>query len=259
MSKNWDICAIRMEEAVHRGRILKTNATYVRLYKNYISFLSEPTEEPHDNCTYLDEPIFVTQNNVDRYFDEVIRECPTHSKAVLEKILDTLNWALLNLENPRASKIIVSDTMQIAMEDQQELHFSHKTESDAKNDPHQGLKELYSAEQNISFVRQIFHPNRQSSLSLHFCYCWGTNNGVRGGSIRVMTFRDLNMSDGYGPENETEESGRKKTLLLIFRKGKWHKENFKHPKQTGVQRHRDWRRCSVFATAMSVIMKMKPI
>jgi hypothetical protein len=171
--------------------------------------------------------------------------------------MDALNWALLNLEDPCSNKIIVTETMQIAMEDQQEIHFSHKSEAESKIDPHIGLKELYTEEQNLLFVRQILHLNRQSSRSLHFCYCWGTNNGVRGVSIRVMTFRDLNMSNGYGPENESEESGRKKTLLLIFCKGKWHKENFKHPKQTGVQRHRDWHHCSVFDTAMSVIMKMK--
>jgi hypothetical protein len=74
--------------------------------------------------------------------------------------MDALNWALLNLENPRSNKIIVTKTMQIAMEVQQELHFSHKSEAESKTDPCIGLKELYTEEQNLSFVRQVFHPNR---------------------------------------------------------------------------------------------------
>jgi hypothetical protein len=63
-SSYWEICEIRMEEAINCGRILKTNQTYVRLLKNFISFLQEPTEDPHDESTYREDPLFVTQNNV---------------------------------------------------------------------------------------------------------------------------------------------------------------------------------------------------
>jgi hypothetical protein len=82
-SSYWEICKIRMEEAINRGRILKTSQTYVRLFKNFISSPKETTENPHDESTYRKDPLFVTQNNVERYFDEVVHECPTHSKAVL--------------------------------------------------------------------------------------------------------------------------------------------------------------------------------
>jgi hypothetical protein len=68
--------------------------------------------------------------------------------------------------------------------------------------------------------------------------------------MRGMRFCDLNISYGFGPE---EAPPRNKTLLLVLRKGDYHKDRYSSNQQVGVQCHRDYRRCAVFATALLVI------
>ena len=76
-----------------------------------------------------------------------------------------------------------------------------------------------------------------------FSYSWGKNAGVCGASTRAMVLCDLNLSYGFGPELFAP---RNRTLLLILRKGFVHKDKHTTDKQVGVQRHRDYKQCSVF-------------
>ena len=67
---------------------------------------------------------------------------------------------------------------------------------------------------------------------------------------------DLNVSSSFGP------AGRKnleKMVLVVMRKGNLHKERHDTDKQAGAQRHREYRKCSVFATAVLVIMKLREL
>jgi hypothetical protein len=47
-------------------------------------------------------------------------------------------------------------------------------------------------------------------------FTWGNNAAVRGGSTRNLVFADMNLSNGYGPE---EQGPMSRTLFLIMRKG----------------------------------------
>jgi hypothetical protein len=79
---------------------------------------------------------------------------------------------------------------------------------------------------------------------------------VRGASSRKVTLCDLNLSYGFGPE---EDAPRNRTLMLILRPGDVHKDRYTTAQQVGVYRHRDYRRCTVFATAALVIMKLRKL
>jgi hypothetical protein len=120
--------------------------------------------------------------------------------------------------------IIRTASIKSSIEEQQQLNHVYKMALNSKVDPHKKIKELYSDSQNLDIIRQIWVPNRKYSNDLHFAYCWGTNNGVRGASIRAMQFRDLNISSGYGPCKE--DSSMNRTLLLIFHSRMVHKERF---------------------------------
>jgi hypothetical protein len=82
------------------------------------------------------------------------------------------------------------------------------------------------------------------------CFTWGTNSGIRGASQRKLVKCDMNMSHGFGVE---KAGPRSRTLLLVMRKGKGHKDNFTMDKQVAVWRHVDYQLCSVFATALHLI------
>jgi hypothetical protein len=145
--------------------------------------------------------------------------------------------------------------LQASIEDQQQHNHTFKIAKYASIDPHKGIKEFYSESQNIEIIPKIWDPKRKYSNDLQFAYCWGTNNGVRGASIRAMQLHDLNISLGYGPNRDDSIINR--TLLLIFCSGIVHKERFTILQKNSVHRHRDYHWCSVFATSLLVILKLQ--
>jgi hypothetical protein len=82
----------------------------------------------------------------------------------------------------------------------------------------------------VNIVTQIIEVGNFSQ-DLHFIYCWGRNAAVRGASLRQMRFCDLNITTGFGPK---ASAPRDKTLLLVLRKGDYHKENHQTNRQVGV-------------------------
>jgi hypothetical protein len=117
------------------------------------------------------------------------------------------------------------------------------------------LKDVFSDDDIVKLVDAMFQL-RADSLDLLFSYTWGKNAGLRGASSRKMLLSDLNLSSGFGPELAAP---RNRTLLLVLRKGAVHKDKHTTDKQVGAQRHRDYRQCSVFATAALVIMKLRSL
>ena len=99
-------------------------------------------------------------------------------------------------------------------------------------------------------IINYLYSYRPDSLDLSFSFLWGINAGVHGSSSRSFTLSDLYISIGFGPEVSPP---RNKTLMLILRKGNTHKDKHITNRLVGVQRHRDLRLCSVFATGMLVI------
>jgi hypothetical protein len=69
-----------------------------------------------------------------------------------------------------------------------------------------------------------------------------------------MVYEDINMSRGFGPE---EEGSRARIPLLVLRKGGKNKDNFATDKQVGCWRHKNYLLCSVFALSKHVIWDLK--
>jgi hypothetical protein len=65
---------------------------------------------------------------------------------------------------------------------------------------------------------------------------------------------DVNMSKGFGPE---QEGPRAPIPLLVLRKGDKNKDNFTTDKQVGCWRHKNYLLCSVSALAKQVIWDLK--
>jgi Centromere DNA-binding protein complex CBF3 subunit, domain 2 len=72
----------------------------------------------------------------------------------------------------------------------------------------------------------------------------------------VVTLCDLNISTGFGPESLPP---RNPTFLHILRRGRVHKDNRILDKQVGVQRYKDFRLCTVFATAALLTSKLRAL
>jgi hypothetical protein len=139
------------------------------------------------------------------------------------------------------------------MSEQQILHLAYSTKANAGTDPHRGLRDIYSNEETLKIIHSIWNM-RVDSLDLLFSYTWGKNAGLRGASSRSVVLADLNVSYGYGPE---PVKPRNRTLLLVLRKGSTHKDKHTTDRQVGVQRHHEYRQCSVFATACIVLFKLR--
>ena len=262
-------CDNRMRKYVAVAR--KPNETYSSIYKQFIRWFDEKrlhfpivTEEEAavdqqrqalTTRTSDQGTVFVTQRNVDLYFSTYLVSVPTSTLQAMRRIVSGLTWILQRVEDRSASSLLFSDCINRAMGDQQLHHVAYRTEAYSGSDPHNGLKDLYSPEQTLQLVCAIWEK-RLDSLDLMFSYSWGRNAGVRGASSRKVVLADLNLSVGFGPE---AKAPRNRTLLLVLRKGALHKDNHTTDQQVGVQRHRDYRMCTVFATAALVIMKLREL
>ena len=91
---------------------------------------------------------------------------------------------------------------------------------------------------------------RADSLDLAFLFLWGINAGVRGSTSRSFSLSDLYSSTGFGPEKRPP---RNFTLMVVLRKGNVNKDKHITDRQVGVQRHLDYRLCTLFATGLAVI------
>jgi hypothetical protein len=159
------------------------------------------------------------------------------------------------IESNLTRHLIKSDYIKQKCEKQHQNYIQTCATKNIAVDPHKGLKDKMSLEEKIIIVNTIY-KQRLDSLDIAFSFLLGINAGTRGCSSRQFTLSDLNLSYGFGPESTAP---RNRTLLIVLRKGAFSKENFSTDHQVGVQRHRDYRLCAVFATAALVISKLRQI
>jgi hypothetical protein len=264
-SSVWDYCNDRITALPS----LKYNNRYFSVYKAFCTWIDDkivhsPIVDETDIVLVPDVDfinsrvnkygtVFTTQNNVDVYFSTVLVHISSMSAAVMRMKVSALTWFLRNVEQPGADPIAFSDRITTAMHDQQIDHVEYTSTAFASSDPHKGLKDLFSERQTVLLVNGMW--KRNDSDHLMFAYSWGRNAGVRGDTTRKVVFCDLNLSNGFGPETSPP---RDCTLLMILRKGLT-KDKHNTTQQVGVQRHCDYLRCTVFATAVLVIMRLREL
>lgn len=257
----WRYC----EERLWRIRVQhtrKTNNTYKCIYKHYCKWLQSALLNEDLRINHIaglpEGVVFITQHNVEAYYTE----CVVHMDGGMDcvhKKFTALKWWLKNVENrpiknsPGTGTTIKKTPMILEAITQQQANYNDgENEMHAGSDPHKGLKDLLSEEEIARILEQVWA--RPDYADLAFSYLWGKNAGVRGASSRKFLLSDLNLSRGFGPEREAP---RNRTLLLILRKGKKNKDKHNTDRQVGCQRHRNYLECSIFATAVLVIMKLR--
>ena len=121
-------------------------------------------------------------------------------------------------------------------------------------DPHGGVKDVVPEEDRRKCMTYILKEMPRDWSSMAFNYTWGNNATLRGASLRLMEYCDLNVSRGFGPERFGPLS---RCLMLILRRGERHKHRADTDQQVGVWRHRDYLLCSVFSSALLITYKLK--
>jgi hypothetical protein len=239
----------------------KTNSKYIANYKRYIEWLetqlnnnSDERIQVHIEWTRPERagdsiyPIYITQNNVEMYFRYEVAVNHVGIKATIRRTFDSLRTIGEKIENPRGEYVIVlSPSISTSIDEQQQRQNNRQQFADS--DPHHCLKDVMSTEDVEKIIKYIY-TERPDSLDLAFVFLWGINAGLRGSTTRSLVLSDLFSSNGYGPE---DKAPRNFTLMAVLRKGPANKDKHLTDRQVGVQRHLDYRLCTVFATGMLVI------
>jgi hypothetical protein len=235
----------------------KVTKTYRSIYINYIKWLQSNYNNPGFNLKNEETEhgiIFITQQNVERYFQQVVVNKHLNRNSCM-RIFQGLNSVLRNIESNLTRKLEKNDYIEQKCDKQHQNYIEKCASKNIDVDPHKGLKDKMSHDEKLSIIQTIY-TSRRESLDIAYSFLIGINAGTRGCSSRQFTLSDLNLSYGFGPESIAP---RNKTLLFVLRKGSFSKENFSSEHQVGVQRHRDFRLCAVFATAALVISKLRTI
>ena len=275
----WEYCEQRYEQAKLKKK--GTNRTYLGIYSSFIKWFANYNQQilMVDDSDSDDESeiengirdtvlrtgvsangtVYITQANVETYFELVVVNL-TGKPCTIRKIVSGLNYFLVEIENrltatSRPVIIAYTDKIEQCMEEQKVNALVHAAENNAGTDPHRGVRDIFSEDQVVSVVHCMWLL-RADSEDLLFSYTWGKNAGVRGASSRIMKFCDLYLSTGFGPDISPPFN---KTLMLLHRAGKVHKNNFGTCKLVGLQRHRDWRQCGVFCTGVLIVMKLRTL
>jgi hypothetical protein len=231
-----------------------TNGTYIALYKHYLKWLQSNAENADLGLELAgigkDGPLTITQHNVESYFQHAVISM-VGSKGTMKRKFNALLWYLKHVESNR-KVLAFTPTIERAIEDQQEHNVENAALAKAGCDPHYGLKDVMSQDETSKIVRTIY-KHRPDSLDLAFAYLWGVNAAVRGSSSRKFVLCDLTVSYGFGPD---EVAPFNRTLIMVLRKGLVHKDRHDLDREVGVQRHVDYRKCTVFATGALVLSKL---
>jgi hypothetical protein len=218
--------------------------SYVSEYKRFTDWVQNQEEL----ATAV--PPFITRANVDHYFTRVValRTCDPNG---IGRVSNALDWYASNREHVGVKpefECKLSSVVETALVTQKATYLASR-EGRGLGDPHNGLKDILPVSSKILMMEHIYRERKDwGSASVNFT--WGQNGAVRGASNRKMVFCDLNLSLGFGPELVGRLS---RALLLVLARGPVHKDNHITDKQVCTWRHRDYRLCSNFATALHVI------
>jgi hypothetical protein len=238
------------QEAANDANIAQNSTcdkTYTREYAIFVVWVKS---QPHLATQW--EP-FLTRNNIDLYFSRVI-SCRAGVKNTIGRVLNAFHWYADNREyigrNPPF--VIESDITARGMRAQSLHQKATGGTGRPGSDPHNALKDILPEADYIRIMEYIYrYRDDWGPAAVNFT--WGLNGAVRGHSNRKLTLCDINLSQGFGPERFGPLA---RALLLILRKGTVHKDRHETDKQVCTWRHRDYRLCSNFSTAMYVIWKL---
>jgi hypothetical protein len=249
-----DLDAILEQQRLENNATIRDNSSCDKSYHyEYKNFKEWVIAQP-ELATAM--PPFLTRANVDHYFTRVIsKKLVCNGSAV--RVKNALDWYSKHREHVGRDPPFecTSQAVSGALRSQKIFNDLHGGNAKPGADPHKGLKDILPEKDKKLMMEYIYrHRNDWGPASVNFT--WGQNGAVRGASNRKLTLCDLNLSYGFGPERDGQLG---RALLLILRKGTLHKDRHETDKQVCCWRHKDYKLCSVFATAAYVIWNLSQI
>jgi hypothetical protein len=261
-----------MADILEQGGADNRDKTYVKEWKLFTTWVDDnwldeeigvdiemdpPPGDDFGGITYL------TRNNLDAYYKyEVVHRIGN------KNTISRIKSALIRYANYDESQRIAPDVAGDKFEsmimkqavDAQQLKEAARNRKDAPLDdkcPHRFCKHTLSVGERLKVMKVAMDSVQweNSTVAINL----GHNLALRGASIRAFTLCDLRLATGYGPDsNKANPDPRfERTLMLILRKGPFHKDRFKTTKQVGMWRHRKWLLDPNFAIALAVIYKLQ--
>jgi hypothetical protein len=230
--------------------------TYLISYKKFLTWYfnnRNNTAMALDTEDSMNGKVFATQKNTNMFYLYYVPENISGMKANAKRYFYAISWFRSYLEYPEGTALVESSIIRTALDKQQEYHNAHSAVTYGGIDPHKGLRDIMPVDEHRKLITYMW-KSRSDYADVLFCFTWACNAGIRGCSARVFKLSNLNISFGYGPETSPP---RNRTLMLILRKGPEHKEKSTSDRQVGVQRHRDYRQCSVFATGVLLLKLLR--
>lgn len=144
----------------------------------------------------------------------------------------------------------------MCIEIQQERYLQQLEGATSNKDPHADLKDVIPISDRTKLMNYIYRYRNDDWAEACLSFTWGQNAAVRGASVRKLTFSDLRLSRGFGPQQDGDGA---RALMLVLRKGRAHKDRFTTAKQVCCWPHKEFECCSVLATALAFIYKLRQI
>ena len=193
---------------------------------------------------------YINRDTIDHYFERVV----VHHKGTrntVRRIVSALQWFANYHEHVGLQFKVDSPTVRAALETQKLNNEISGGTANPGSDPHRGLKDIVPSNQLENAMHYIYSRNDWGPAAVNFS--WGHNGAIRGASNRNINLADIKVSYGFGPN---ESGHNNKALMLVLRKGTTHKDRHETDKQVAVWRHKNYVRCSVFATAAHIIFEL---
>ena len=201
----------------------------------------------------LDSSNFITRENVDAYFSRVIAS-RAGAAGTIRVSVSAIQWYQRNRAPYNATPFKVENAVVLeALRTQKAPRISA---GNPGSDPSTGLKDIIPTSDMVKVMDVLYKGDREDWANAAFNFSWGWNQGVRGASNRKLCLKDLNLSHGFGPEEEGDLS---RALLLVLRPGDVHKDRHDTARQVCSWRHKNWKLCSVLATACAVISTLRDL
>jgi hypothetical protein len=236
----------------NRDQLLRTAVppkTYAFVWRSYVKWLK------NDPQIRAEQPPFLTRDNIHHYFTRVVA-CKKIVPGSAKRYVTALQWyADYDPTEGHASAVrgsfkVCDATVETALRAQKAHYRESGGSGNLGSDPHKGLKDVLSLPQRRRILQYIYRARTSDWGPASVNFTWGLNVAVRGDSSRKLNFCDLNVSRGYGPE---EDGPLSRALLLVLRKGPVHKDRKDKDQQVGCWRHKHYELCSVFSTSAHVV------
>ena len=240
-----DTVAANQEESVRILLNAKEKSTYRSEWKRYKKWLASKQIGPDESGR------FITRDNLNLYFTGHIAKERSGNRDTVQRAANSIQWYADHREHVLQKFVVKDSTWESSLNacltrQKTSIRVSPKGKV---TDPHKGLKDVTPEESRI-VVMDFIYRNRRDWGSAAVAYTWGNNAAVRGDSSRKMVYSDLNLSKGFGLAGAAFKFP---ALLLVLRKGDVHKDRKDTDQQVACWRHREFKLCSVLATALHVV------